>query len=71
KHLSLLRSQFGKLREMIVAHPRLNDHRPSTALPRENVTVDVCVRLLAKGLVVIAASVMYPLDLVRTWLAAQ
>ncbi|KAF5180123.1 hypothetical protein FRX31_030287 [Thalictrum thalictroides] len=26
KHFSLLRSQFGKLGEMIVAHPRLNDH---------------------------------------------
>ncbi|KAF5192042.1 Dna polymerase epsilon subunit b [Thalictrum thalictroides] len=43
---SSLRSQFGKLGEMIVAHPRLNDHSrflfipgpddagPSTALPR-------------------------------------
>ncbi|KAF9596090.1 hypothetical protein IFM89_007143 [Coptis chinensis] len=39
---------------------------------RENVTADVCVRLLSGGLAgITAASATYPLDLVRTRLAAQ
>ena len=40
--------------------------------PGENVRKDLCIRLIAGGLAgITAASVTYPLDLVRTRLAAQ
>lgn len=38
----------------------------------ENITADLCIRLVGGGLSgITAASVTYPLDLVRTRLAAQ
>lgn len=38
----------------------------------ENITTDLCIRLLGGGVAgITAASVTYPLDLVRTRLAAQ
>lgn len=38
----------------------------------ENITADLCIRLVGGGLAgITAASVTYPLDLVRTRLAAQ
>lgn len=38
----------------------------------ENISTDICIRLVGGGLAgITAASVTYPLDLVRTRLAAQ
>ncbi|XP_074567089.1 uncharacterized protein LOC141823736 [Curcuma longa] len=54
--------QYKSLLKMI---PGLDKHR-------DNVAADICVRLFAGGLAgITAASLTYPLDLVRTRLAAQ
>ncbi|KAF5179938.1 Mitochondrial carrier protein coac2 [Thalictrum thalictroides] len=56
---------YERYKHLVQSIPGLEGHR-------ENVTADVCVRLLAGGLAgVTAASATYPLDLVRTRLAAQ
>ncbi len=45
---------------------------PGLANHRENMGADICVHFAAGGLAgITAASVTYPLDLVRTRLAAQ
>ncbi|XP_010262654.1 PREDICTED: mitochondrial substrate carrier family protein B-like [Nelumbo nucifera] len=56
---------YERYKNLLQSIPGLESHR-------ENITADLCVRLVGGGLAgITAASITYPLDLVRTRLAAQ